>query len=97
MNSDLLIVLLLLGAAIVMFAANRPRVDAVALLAMVALPFTGVITVNEAIAGFANPNIVLIGAMFVIGEAFARAGVARASATGWRLAAETNRGASSPP
>ena len=77
MNSDLLIVLLLLGAAIVMFAANRPRVDAVALLAMVALPFTGVITVNEAIAGFANPNIVLIGAMFVIGEAFARAGVAR--------------------
>lgn len=77
MNSDLLIVLLLLGAAILMFAVNRPRVDAVALIAMVALPFTGVITVNEAIAGFANPNIVLIGAMFVIGEALARTGVAR--------------------
>lgn len=77
MNADLLIVLLLLGAAILMFAVNRPRVDAVALLAMVALPFTGVITVNEAIAGFANPNIVLIGAMFVIGEALARTGVAR--------------------
>ena len=58
MNADLLIVLLLLGAAILMFAVNRPRVDAVALLAMAALPFTGVITVNEAIAGFANPNIV---------------------------------------
>ena len=67
MNAELLTVLLLLGAAIVMFAINRPRVDAVALIAMVALPFTGVITVNEAIAGFANPNIVLIGAMFVIG------------------------------
>ena len=77
MNADLLIVLLLLGAAILMFAVNRPRVDAVALLAMAALPFTGVITVNEAIAGFANPNIVLIGAMFVIGEALARTGVAR--------------------
>ena len=77
MNSDLLIVLLLLGAAILMFAVNRPRVDAVALIAMVALPFTGVITVDEAIAGFANPNIVLIGAMFVIGEALARTGVAR--------------------
>ncbi len=77
MNADLLIVLLLLGAAILMFAVNRPRVDAVALIAMVALPFTGVITVNEAIAGFANPNIVLIGAMFVIGEALARTGVAR--------------------
>ena len=77
MNADLLLVLLMLGAAILMFAINRPRVDAVALLAMVALPFTGVITVNEAIAGFANPNIVLIGAMFVIGEALARTGVAR--------------------
>ena len=77
MNTELLTVLLLLGAAIVMFAINRPRVDAVALIAMVALPFTGVITVNEAIAGFANPNIVLIGAMFVIGEALARTGVAQ--------------------
>ena len=32
MNSDLIIVLLLLGAAILMFALNRPRVDAVALI-----------------------------------------------------------------
>ena len=60
MNADLLIVSLLLGTAIVMFAVNRPRVDAVALLAMAALPITGVITINDAIAGFANPNIVLI-------------------------------------
>jgi di/tricarboxylate transporter len=77
MSSDLLIVLLLLGAAILMFALNRPRVDAVALIMMVALPFTGVLTVEESIAGFANPNVVLIGAMFVVGEALARTGVAR--------------------
>ena len=77
MNADLLIVLALLGAAIVMFSLNRPRSDAVALLMMVTLPFTGLITVNEALAGFANPNIVLIAAMFVIGEALARTGVAQ--------------------
>jgi di/tricarboxylate transporter len=77
MNSDFLIVLALLVAAILMFALNRPRVDAVALVMMVLLPFTGVITMEEAIAGFSNPNIVLIGAMFVIGEALARTGVAR--------------------
>lgn len=77
MNPDLLIVLLLLGAAILMFALNRPRVDAVALIMMVLLPFTGVISVEESIAGFANPNVVLIGAMFVVGEALARTGVAR--------------------
>ncbi|MCU0833053.1 MAG: SLC13 family permease [Chromatiaceae bacterium] len=77
MSADLLIVLALLGAAVVMFALNKPRVDAVALLMMVLLPFTGVITAEEAIAGFSNPNIVLIGAMFVIGEALARTGVAQ--------------------
>jgi di/tricarboxylate transporter len=76
-SADLVIVLALLGAAIVMFSLNRPRSDAVALLMMVALPFTGLISVNEAIAGFANPNIVLIAAMFVIGEALARTGVAQ--------------------
>jgi len=77
MNTDLLIVLALLSVAILMFATNRPRVDAVALLAMVALPFTGIVSINEAIAGFANPNIVLIAAMFVIGESLVRTGVAR--------------------
>lgn len=70
MPTDLLMVLLLLGAAIVMFAINRPRVDAVALIMLVLLPFTGVLTMSEALAGFSNPNIVLIGAMFVIGEAW---------------------------
>ncbi|WP_462330955.1 SLC13 family permease, partial [Thiohalocapsa halophila] len=77
MPTDLLTVLLLLAAAVVMFAINRPRVDAVALLMLVLLPFTGVLTMNEALAGFSNPNIVLIGAMFVIGDALARTGVAR--------------------
>lgn len=77
MSIDLLTVLLLLAAAILMFAINKPRVDAVALIMLVALPFTGVLTMNEALAGFSNPNIVLIGAMFVIGEALARTGVAR--------------------
>jgi len=77
MPTDLLLVLLLLAAAILMFAINKPRVDAVALIMLVLLPFTGVLTMNEALAGFSNPNIVLIGAMFVIGEALARTGVAR--------------------
>lgn len=72
-----MVVLLLLAAAIVMFALNRPRADAVALMMMLALPFTGILTIGEAIAGFSNSNIVLIGAMFVVGEALARTGVAK--------------------
>jgi di/tricarboxylate transporter len=77
MNLDLVLVLLMLAAAILMFVINRPRMDAVALLVMVAMPFTGIITTNEALAGFSDPSIVLIAALFVIGEGLVRTGVAR--------------------
>ena len=53
MNPDLALVLLMLAAAIAMFVTNRPRMDAVALLVIVAMPFTGIITMNEALAGSA--------------------------------------------
>jgi di/tricarboxylate transporter len=77
MTQQLALVLGLLAVAIAMFALNRPRMDVVALLMMVALPFTGVITMNEALTGFSDPNIVLIAALFVIGEGLVRTGVAQ--------------------
>jgi di/tricarboxylate transporter len=66
----------------VMFALNRPRMDVVAVIMMVALPMTGVITMSEALVGLSDPNIVLIAALFVIGEALVRTGVAQRWATG---------------
>jgi di/tricarboxylate transporter len=77
MSADLAVVLVLLAAAIAMFALNRPRMDAVALLMLVALPLTGVISTTEALAGFSDSSIVLLGALFVIGEGLVRTGVAR--------------------
>src|SRR5262245_51729823 len=77
MSTDLGIVLVLLAAAILMFAVNRPRMDAVALLMLTLMPLTGVINVNEALAGFADPNVVLIATLFVIGEGLVRTGVAQ--------------------
>ncbi|HYI27235.1 MAG TPA: SLC13 family permease [Bradyrhizobium sp.] len=60
-----------------MFAINKPRLDAVALIMLVALPFTGVLTMGEALAGFSDPNIVLIAALFVLGDGLVRTGVAQ--------------------
>jgi di/tricarboxylate transporter len=77
MSANLAIVLVLLAGAIAMFALNKPRMDAVGLIMLTALPFTGVITVGEALAGFSDPNIVLIVALFVVGEGLVRTGVAR--------------------
>ena len=47
-----------------MFAFNKPWMDAVGLIMLTVLPFTGVITIGEALAGFSDPNIVLLGAPF---------------------------------
>ena len=57
-----------------MFVLNRPRMDVVALIMIVALPLTGVITMNEALAGFSDSNVVLIAVLFVIGEGLVRTG-----------------------
>lgn len=77
MSNQLAIVLGLLAAAIVMFAINKPRMDVVALIMLTALPLSGVITTNEALAGFSDANIILIAALFVIGEGLVRTGVAQ--------------------
>lgn len=77
MNPDLAIVLGLRAAAIAMFAFNKPWMDAVGLIMLTVLPFTGVITIGEALAGFSDPNIVLLGALFVIGEGLVRTGVGK--------------------
>jgi di/tricarboxylate transporter len=77
MGHQLAVVLVLLAAAIVMFAINRPRMDVVALIMLIALPFTGVVSMGEALAGFSDANIVLIAALFVVGEGLVRTGVAQ--------------------
>ena len=77
MTADLAIVLCLLAVTIALFALNRPRMDAVALMMMVALPLTGVIGVEEALRGLSDPNVLLIAALFVIGEGLVRTGVAQ--------------------
>jgi di/tricarboxylate transporter len=66
-----------LGAAIAMFVKNKPRMDAVGVIMIAALPFSGIITIEETLVGFSDPNIVLIAVLFVLGEGLVRTGVAR--------------------
>lgn len=73
---DLTVVLLLLAVAIVLFIRNRPRMDVVAVMMMVLLPLSGVITVQEALAGFSDPSVILIAALFIVGEGITRTGIA---------------------
>ena len=62
---------------VVMFMLNKPRMDVAALIMMVCLPLTGVITMDEALAGFSNSSIILIATLFVLGEGLVRTGIAQ--------------------
>src|SRR5437588_2886073 len=75
MNADLLLVLGLVVACVGLFIIDKPRMDVVALLVIVILPLTGIINMSEALAGFSDSNVVLIAALFVIGEGLTRAGI----------------------
>ncbi|NLC01463.1 MAG: SLC13 family permease, partial [Pseudomonas formosensis] len=74
MNTDLAVVLALLVGSMVLFIRNKPRMDVVALLVIVALPLSGVLTIQEAVAGFSDPSVLLIAALFVIGDGLVRTG-----------------------
>ncbi|HDJ1439570.1 TPA: SLC13 family permease [Serratia rubidaea] len=76
MNSELLWVLCLLLVAIVLFTTNKLRMDVVALLVIIAFVLSGTLTLQEATVGFSDPNVILIAALFVIGEGLVRTGVA---------------------
>jgi len=76
LNSELIWVLSLLGIAVVLFAIGKVRMDAVALLVIIAFVLSGTLTLNEAFSGFSDPNVVLIAALFVIGDGLVRTGVA---------------------
>jgi di/tricarboxylate transporter len=69
-------VLLVLGTTIVVFALDRLRVDIVAILSLLALVAIGAVDTVEALAGFSAPIVIMIGALFVVGEGLTRTGVA---------------------
>ena len=63
-------------AAVALFISDRLRADLVALLSLLALGLTGLVTPAEALAGFSDPVVVMIAALFVVGEGLYRTGVA---------------------
>lgn len=81
MNGELIWVLSLLAIAVILFATGRVRMDAVALLVIVAFVLSGTLSITEAFSGFSDPNVVLIAALFIIGDGLVRTGVATVMGT----------------
>ncbi|RRR65547.1 MAG: SLC13 family permease [Candidatus Viridilinea halotolerans] len=78
MTVEILTVFAILGVTIALFVSDRLRLDVVALLALLALALTGLVTPVEAAAGFGDTTLLLIAALFVVGEGLMQTGVAAA-------------------
>src|SRR6516225_10468209 len=76
MTEGMFIVFGVLAGAVVLFASGRVRPDVVAILVVLALNLSGVLTIQEALAGFGQPVVVLIAAVSVVGEGLIATGVA---------------------
>ncbi len=72
----MILTFVILTITIILFISDKFRVDIIALLALLALFLTGLITVDQALAGFANSTVITIAALFVVGEGLFRTGVA---------------------
>jgi di/tricarboxylate transporter len=69
------IVIGLLIAAVIFFATEKVSVDLVTLGLLCVLVLSGILTVNQAFAGFGNEVIIMLGSIFVIGAALRETGV----------------------
>jgi di/tricarboxylate transporter len=75
-DADALTVFIILGITVALFVSDRIRLDLVALMSAAALALTGVLTPSQALAGFGDPLVIMIAALFVVSGGMFRTGVA---------------------
>lgn len=68
--------LIVLVATASLMVWGKIRSDIVALCSLLALIITGVLTPDEALAGFSNPVVIMIAALFIVGGAISQTGLA---------------------
>lgn len=76
MDPQIVLTLGILIFAIILFVSERLRVDLIALMVLVALALTGLVTPAEALSGFSNLAVVTVWAVFILSGSLARTGVA---------------------
>ncbi len=76
MTGDIAIVLGILAISLILFVSEIIRMDLVALLVLGALAITGLVSADDAFAGFSNSAVITVWAMFILSEGLTRTGIA---------------------
>jgi di/tricarboxylate transporter len=75
MTDQMLFVFGVLAGAAGLLAWGRPRADVVAILVVLTLMSSHVLTPQESLAGFGDPVVILIAAIFIVSEALVNTGI----------------------
>lgn len=75
------ITLIILFITSALFLWGKIRSDLVALMALLALTISGVLSADEAISGFANPIVLMLAGLFIISGAITQTGLAKTLST----------------
>jgi di/tricarboxylate transporter len=76
MSAEIIIILVILTAVIVLLVTEWMPLEVLALLVLGVLAITGIVSPTEALAGFSNPAVVTIWAVFILSGGLTRTGIA---------------------
>ncbi|MEO8606524.1 MAG: SLC13 family permease [Chloroflexota bacterium] len=75
LSTQEIILLAIVGAALLLIVSNRIRADIAAILVLLALALTGLVTPQEAISGFSRSAVITLIGLFIITESLEDTGV----------------------
>ncbi|MBC8507384.1 MAG: SLC13 family permease [Anaerolineales bacterium] len=76
MTTQIAITLSIIVGALVLFAIDKFRVDVVALIVLLTVALTGLIAPEEVFAGFSNPAVITVWAVYIVSGGLFKTGVA---------------------
>ena len=75
MESDVIIVLLILSVTVIMLVLDLVRIDIVAIGCMLALGWTGILIPQEMFSGFSSNAVIAMLSVMILGRGIARTGI----------------------
>lgn len=79
MTIEIAFILILIGVAVFLFVTDYVSYDLAAIIVMVSLLVSGILTPTEGLSGFSNPATVTVTAMFILSEGVRRTGILNAA------------------
>jgi len=73
---DIALTFAIVIAAVVLFSLDKLRVDVIAMLVLLTVALTGLVTPTEAFSGFSNPAVITVWAVYIVSAGMLLTGVA---------------------